>query len=273
VPTTSPAEDEPRRRAAAPEAAAPAGPGAERFVGVVIARESVDVSLSAPARLARVHVRLGDRVEAGQVLAEIDTAELDADLAAADAALREAHAAQRQATATLRQARVESRRSGTLARDGLVSQREASAAAFDQERAASELERARALVTQRRAALAKLRQTRERAELQAPLAGRVISRGFDPGALVPATAPIVTIISGERDVRFAVPPEHVSALEVGGQVLVIAGDATWPAEVTALAPEVDTAMQMVVAEARLDADAARQLASVGTRVSVAPGEP
>src|SRR5690606_25827400 len=115
-----------------------------------------------------------------------------------------------------------------------------------------------------------LRQMRELTALRAPLAGQVVARAFDPGAQVPPGSPIITLISSERDVRFAVPPARAAALAPGAEVAVRLGDAAWTASVTAVAPGVDTASQHVFAEASFAPDVNAAIPAVGTRVDVTP---
>ena len=74
---------------------------------------------------------LGDRVRAGQPLAEIDAPELDQQIRQAEAAVEQAQAALEQAQASLEQgkanrelARVTAERWKTLAAEGVVSQQE-----------------------------------------------------------------------------------------------------------------------------------------------------
>ncbi len=248
-------------------------PQDERFVGVIAPRERVELSSPIAARLGRVHVRLGEEVVAGQLLAELDTAELDADLKAAEGALREAQAEAGTAHASHQQALAEARQLRRLLRGGMVSEREASTAEFDVTRARAARARAQALVDQRRALLAKLRQVRARTELRAPMAGRVIARGFDAGALVPPTVAIVTIGSGAHEVRFAVPPARAAELTVGRSVVVEVGDLRLDATVSARAADVDTAMGLVVVVATPTPSDASALPPMGTRVDVGLAPP
>ena len=75
-----------------PVVAAPAG-----FVGVIAAAESVDIAPRFQGVIAAIRVRPGDKVTAGQIIAEMDQKSMLEELRAAEAALGAAAAAKRQA--------------------------------------------------------------------------------------------------------------------------------------------------------------------------------
>ena len=71
-----------------------AGTGSELTTanGHVVARKTASLGSKVLGRLSKLHVDQGDRVEAGQVLAELQHEDLDADVAAAEAELKRAEA-------------------------------------------------------------------------------------------------------------------------------------------------------------------------------------
>lgn len=243
--------------------------GADGFVGVIVPRDEVAVSFPAQGTLATMAVKVGQHVERDQVLAELDTDALDADIASTQAVLREARASRREARVAARQARAARERASKLAESGLVATSETEQASFALERARSALQRAEALVDQRKASLAKLRNIEKSAVLKAPLSGQVAAIGFDEGARVPPGATIVSLMSGAREVRFAIPPGRADGIRAGGKVVVRLAGGEWVATVTAVAPRVDAASQHVFAEASLTPGHA-PLPPVGTRVEVVP---
>jgi multidrug efflux pump subunit AcrA (membrane-fusion protein) len=100
--------------------------------------------------------------------------------------------------------------------------------------------------------------------LTSPIRGTVASRYLDPGAIVRSGTPIVRLISaGTYVARFAVPPEQSARLHLGERIgfhpesqgTGAAGDLT--GTISQIAPQVDTASQMVIAEADLDSQAAQ----------------
>jgi membrane fusion protein (multidrug efflux system) len=139
--------------------------------------QSVTLYAKLSGYLKRILVDRGDRVRAGQLLAEIESPELDRqyDAATADARYRQASA----------------KRAATLVGPGVVSANEA------------DLESSRAAVAE--AQVAALATQRSYQAIHAPFAGIITARFADPGALVQNAAnaqtsalPIVTVAQPER---------------------------------------------------------------------------
>src|SRR5579884_1934265 len=189
--------------------------------------------------LQEVTVRPGDVVRAGQVVAVVDHAQLDAQLAQAQAALAAAQAAvqtaqaqvaaahaQRlnaeaqlasaeasvvKAQAQLRDAEATYRRIATLAQQGAVA-----AQNLDDATAQAQAATQAAAVENARLAL-------QNATITAPFSGVVVSRTLDPGAFVtPGTStPILTIADLDRlDVVVNVTESDLSAVHRGAPVTI-----------------------------------------------------
>jgi len=162
-------------------------------VGETRSRDRFVVSAPVAGRLARIGLRDGDPVTAGQLLATIaplplaarELQELNARVAAAEAAAREADQRVRHADEDLAQARREHARAKRLVQEGFLSPQsleqsgnreitaasEAEAARFRARSAAAEVEVARAgLVATRRTAAGDA----GRVEVRAPAAGRIL---------------------------------------------------------------------------------------------------
>lgn len=248
---TSPSATAP---ASAPGKAAEEGApvAAEGFVGVVLAREAVNVSAETEGRLASLDVRVGDSVSRGARIASLVTENLVQDRAMAVASLRAAQAEERRAAAQLERAREQAAR--RLAIKDLFSKEDLAAAQTEESVAAATLDTARAQVAQQRARLEQLETQLARSVLRSPIDGRVAERYFDPGALVSGGTPVVRLIASESYlVRFAVPPEEARALSVG-QAVEMKLDAAGaglavPARISQIAPQIDSASQMVFVEA------------------------
>ncbi|HVZ98881.1 MAG TPA: efflux RND transporter periplasmic adaptor subunit [Caulobacterales bacterium] len=137
------------------------------------ARPQRDIHVFAPASGVRVLQLLadaGDRVRAGQPLARLDTALSTAQLSAAQANVANAEAAQIRARSEYE--RAESiRDSGALSTEA-IEQRRAAAAAADAQLAAA------------RAQLAEVNARLQGGYVRAPIAGTVISRSVELGAMV-----------------------------------------------------------------------------------------
>jgi len=231
---------------ALPVSAAPA----DRYVGVVVAKDAIDVAPKVAGRLLRVPVQVGDRVKAGDLLAELDDRELRRDLALANASLAGSEAAEVRAGVELGDAKERSDRrlKATLG----VSEEELSSAQYKQKMSDAALLGAKAQVAERRAQVAKLTEQLRELTIRAPFDGTLAARYAAPGSLVGASTPLARLIrSGDPIVRFAVPLEVSGRLKVGGTIRVdLEGDpASLDGVIEHIAPEVDAASQLVLVEA------------------------
>ncbi|MBL0217983.1 MAG: efflux RND transporter periplasmic adaptor subunit [Myxococcales bacterium] len=142
-------------------------------------------------------VDLGDKVTAGQLLAEIDTPEVDAQLSQARAQLAVARAAVTQATAQRDYSKSSSTRTAGLADQQLVSKAQVeqtqAQAATDEAMVTS----AKSNVAAQEANVRRLVDLQQFSRVVAPFAGTVTTRSIDRGALVRdgATTPLFTVVA------------------------------------------------------------------------------
>lgn len=251
--------DEPLPRIVSKESdrlASPAHDAIESFIGVVLARESVEVASPLEARLEQVLVHLGDHVKSHATLATLDSAPFRQELAMAEASLRAAEAEQHRAQDLLAEARRRRERVDSLRE--FVAEADRAAAELDEKLAVSALETAGAHVDRETAGVQRLRATLASTELRAPFDGTIAARFQDPGVMVHAGTPIVRMIrSGDLWVRFSVPEKDRTGITAGTRVDVHIEtlDSPLAAVVEQIAPEVDSASRMVFMEARLDVPA------------------
>jgi RND family efflux transporter MFP subunit len=261
----------------------------DHFLGVILARESVDVAARYEGRITAVHVRLGDSLPQGGRIATLDVRalRLDLDMAAAD--LRVAQAERDKAGVELAQTEERLARRQKLSAEALATAEELSTALYQKKLAAVRVAVTEAELSRKRARLEQLRELREDADIRAPFAGVVAARYFDPGANVTPETPIVRLNSmNELFVRFAVPEPKRARLRVGLRVVVGVGEEagegsgsagfTGPVRGTIerISPEIDAASRMVIVESKLDltSDAKSRLYSGAiARVSVVDDEP
>lgn len=177
-------------------------------IGTVEARYTHRIGPTAPGRVASLAVDVGDRVEAGQLLAVIDPIDLDQRIAAASgnagrsAALEQAAASQvADASARLALARSEAARGEELFRGGWLTraaldQRRQALAAAQAGLAAAEANRAAATQDRGRtgAERAALQEQKANLRLVAPKAGLVVRRLADLGTTVVAGQAVVEIV-------------------------------------------------------------------------------
>ncbi|MEW5879713.1 MAG: efflux RND transporter periplasmic adaptor subunit [Pseudomonadota bacterium] len=175
--------------------------------GNVLAISQATVRSKLSAEVRRVHVREGDRVAAGQIVAEFDTAALRTQLAERTAALESARAQLEQAERT-RQANAQ-----------LVKQNFISKNAFD---TADSAYRAQAAAVE--AARAQLEQTQlmlADAVVRAPIAGQIAKRYVQPGEKVAFDAPLVSIVDlSQLEVQAQAPVSDVARIARGAKAEV-----------------------------------------------------
>jgi RND family efflux transporter MFP subunit len=158
------------------------------------------------------HVDLGDKVAEGDVLADIDTPDLDQQIAQARAQLAQAEAALLQAKANSRFSKENFERYKQLAPAGLASQQD-----LDKSRAQAEVDQAGigvadANIGAQRANAQLLAQLKSFARVTAPFGGRVTQRNIERGTLVSAgTATPLFRIAATDPVRvFVQVPQDVA---------------------------------------------------------------
>lgn len=241
----------------APEVPPPPEP--DQYVGIIFARQLVDIAARSDGRLEAVYVHLGDHLRPGDVIAQIESSAIRQQLEMAEASLRSAQAEARSTNVELKDAEVRHKRREGLVKAGLVSGEELATAAVQVERARTNLEVAQARVAEQ---MARVKQTKEalaNTTITATFEGTVAARYLDPGAMVHAGSPVIHLMRSEDLwVRFAAPEDRRVTIPVGAKVSVhLEGlPGVIPGTITHIAPGVDTMSQEVVVEAKLHVPAA-----------------
>jgi len=149
--------------------------------------KQVDVGSEISGTIDSVDVDYNDHVKQGQVLATLNTDQLQARVNQAKAALVLAQAQVTEAKATVTEARNKLRRAKELAKSGMNSQEDRDAAQATYDRAVAALESNRAQVVQAQASLKAEQTTLEKATILSPINGIVLVRGVEPGQTVAAS--------------------------------------------------------------------------------------
>jgi len=131
-------------------------------------------------------VDLGDPVEADQLLAELDTPELDREIEQARAGTVESRAALTEARAGRDYARINFERFKSLVPAGVAAQGELQKAEAEAQVAEAKVGVAEAVGSSRLANLHRLEQLKSFAKVRAPFAGVITARKVDRGSLVSA---------------------------------------------------------------------------------------
>ena len=180
--------------------------------GVVRPLEEAKLYSRSQGFVRKWYADIGDKVKEGQLLAEIDTPELDAQLAQARAQLASARAAVKQSIAQRDFQKSNSTRYETLADQKLVSksaveQVQAQAATDEATVAAAESN-----VTAQEANVRRLQELQGFAKVTAPFAGTITSRTVDRGTLVGegGATPMFTLVATDPVRIFVDVPQSVA---------------------------------------------------------------
>jgi len=255
---------------------------------------TADLGFQLPGRLEQLAVAEGDVVQTGQSLARLDTRELEAVISAARAQvlaaearldemrsgarpqeLAGADAATRAATERATNARRELERAQTLFAGGAVSRQLLDQAATALEVAEATLDQAEqargivaegprdetlraqaALVEQARANVLRSEATLSNAHVVAPFPGVVTIRHREPGEIVPAGAPVVTLLNpADRWVRIYVREDEIGRVQIGQTASIVSDtypDRTYSGEVVFVGSEAEfTPRNVQTAEERI----------------------
>ncbi len=205
-----------------------------------------NVVATATGKVIEISVDEGDRVAAGQVVAQIDPARQTAAVRQAEAGLASAMVAQDEAEDVFRRAMA----LGQNVSPVTLSEAERRVAA-----SVAEVERQQAIVDQSRLVL-------EDYTLRAPIAGTVLSSAVEPGQTVALGAALMEIADlGRAIVATNVDEAYAAHLRVGMDAdVTLAGDTrVLSGHVTFIGAEVDTVTGSLTARIGLDAAADRPL--------------
>jgi RND family efflux transporter MFP subunit len=274
------------RRVQVVEAARRAWPLTVRVQGTLVEDESAMVGAKVSGRVREVLVDLGTPVEAGQVVARLDTEEFDILVRQAEAQVAQARATLGlkgdtpddqldprkaapvlQEMALLEDARRNLQRARRLTDKSVFTQEEVQAreSTFQvaEARYASSLNAVQeniALLALRRAELALAVQNREDAVLKAPFAGIIQERRVAPGAYVNVGQPVVTLVRIDPlRFRAGVPERAATGVSVGQMVrLSLEGqDAPIELKISRISPSLDVTSRALTIEADLENSAGR----------------
>ncbi|MGZ5184825.1 MAG: efflux RND transporter periplasmic adaptor subunit [Caldimonas sp.] len=211
------------------------------FSGPLVAPRTAVVRAKAPGTLLSLAVAEGSRVKAGQVIGEIDLADLQTRVSERSAMVESAQAslleAERQHTANV----------------GLASQNFISSTALQSSQA--RLDAARAQLKSAQAQLSVSRIGVKEATLAAPISGIVGKRHVVPGEKVSAEQQVVTIVDlGSLELAGSVGTHEVSLLHPGQEVEVrVEGQSEpVPGRIDRIAPAAETGTRAIGVVVALD---------------------
>ena len=258
--------------------------GSTTYTGTVEPQQQVGLKPQITAQLLNLTVEVGDRVNQGDIIAQLDDKLLQAAVQAAEAelAVREVELAQartaiadgqtaiEQASVELQQAQVDADRLRSLAQKGAIAQQQAELAetsrqvaqqTFQSAQAQSQTQNQAIAAAQQRitAQAALVAQAVERlsyATLSAPVTGVVLSRSADSGDLVQAGEDIVTL-GDIRDTQVVVQISDRDRSQVSiGQPVQVQIDAfpdrPFTGNIERISPVADPASRLIPVEILLN---------------------
>ena len=207
------------------EASMVAFPVSVEALGTAQANESIEIRPQVTETVEKIHFEEGQQVEAGQILVELDDAQLQAEVAQARAQLVDSESQFRRATELFETRAV----------------------------SASELERLEAQRDADRAVLAAAQARLEDTVIRAPFAGRIGLRRVSPGSLVSSDT-VITTLDDTSIIKldFDVPETALAKLDVG--LVVRAQSAAYPdAVIEGTVSSIDTRIDPVTRTVRVRA--------------------
>lgn len=246
--------------------------GHDRYEGISssngrLEARSVDVATKYAGRLTEVRAAEGAVVEAGEVLAQLDDREVQAQLLAAGAAVQKARAARQMAEASVLQAssaldvaRTTFTRIEKLHEDGHASQSGLDDARNARTAAEAALAMAQAQVAEAEAGIEaasadqeRLRVALEDLTIRAPIRGRVLYRLREPGEVLAAGGAVMTLLDlGDVYMTVYLPAPVAGMLAINDEARIVLDpipDYVIPANVTFISPEAQFTPKSVETEA------------------------
>jgi len=193
--------------------------------------KQVDIATKYQGRIAEVLADEGDTVDAGQIVARMDTQPLEAQLRNAEAKIREEQDNRRtaQAEVVVKQAEFayaqkQYQRSKELVPRGAVSQQEADVDLARMQASRAALLGAQAQAVRAASAIdaATAEAERLRAEIKAPIRGRVQTRLAEPGEVLPAGGKVLALVDLSDVYMYLFLPEPIAGkVALGSQARIV----------------------------------------------------
>ncbi|MBS1829862.1 MAG: efflux RND transporter periplasmic adaptor subunit [Acidobacteria bacterium] len=225
------------------------------LTGALRPKEQVEVTAKVTGRVEKLTHQLGDYLNKGDLIVELEDDEVQQQVSRAKAALSVVAASARQRQAELANSKANLERYQKLVKDGLASRVD-----FEEKQTALEVVQAQLQLTeaqrgQAQAELNELLIRLEQTRIYSPMNGHIAKRHIDQGALVSPSTPIVTLVNLSTMVTMANVPEHeVGRLKVGN-LATIEVDAfsgrSFTGKVARIAPVLDAATRSATVEVEI----------------------
>jgi RND family efflux transporter MFP subunit len=191
------------------------------LTGSLKSKEMVDVTAKATGRVEKLYFQVGDPVDVGALVAELEDDELQQQVNRAEATIEVSRASLSQREAERDNANAELKRSEMLLKEELIAPQDYEATRTSFAVFNAQVALARAQMEQAEAELRELRIRLAQTKVYSPMAGIVATRNVDEGALVSPSTPILRIVKLSTMVTQAnVPERSLGRLRVGNEATV-----------------------------------------------------
>ena len=247
--------------------------------GYVTARRQATVSSKFTGKVTEVLIEEGMRVEADQVLARLDDANIRTSFALAEAQLVSTRTSLKETEALLTEARANLRRTRNLLDQGLSSEAEMDSAIAAAESLAAQYERKQADVRVAERQVDVYRQQLEDTVIRAPFAGVVVAKNAQPGEMIsPVSAGggftrtgIGTIVDmASLEIEIDVNEAYINRVQAGQKTIAVLDaypDWEIPCHVIAIIPTADRQRATVEVRVGFDQLDDRILPDMGVKVA------
>lgn len=182
------------------------------LAGTVRAREQARIMPRVTGYVRRWNVDIGDKVTAGQLLAEIETPDLDAQLAQARAQLTQAQAAVKQVTAQRDYSKSNTARFESLASQSLISKSQVEQTQAQASTDEASVASAESNVLAQQANVRRLAETQAFSKVLSPFEGVITTRNIERGELVTESraTELYTVVAIDPVRVFVEVPQNVA---------------------------------------------------------------
>lgn len=229
--------------------------------GTLTPKEMVDVGAQVSGQLQTLFVDVGDTVEAGDLLAQIDATIAESSVEAKQAQLEETRASFRQQQASLKLLEAEAERATMLYEADAIARADYEAAVAELEIGKGRLDAIRAQISSQESSLRAEEANLEFTKIYAPITGTVVSLSAVEGQTLNAnqTAPTIMTIADLSVMTVEADVSEADVLRVTeGQAARFStlgdSDRVWPTEVRQILPTPEVVNDVVLYKALLDVE-------------------
>jgi RND family efflux transporter MFP subunit len=230
-------------------------PETVEVVGTVRARTSAVVSARIPGTVSVLRVREGDRIKKGQLLAQLDAQENQANAAVATAGIDEAQRALDESLSRKKLADTTFERYQRLFTEQAVTRQEFDVKQSERDLAHLGVARAEARLRQTREVSRAASAMSDYTRIVAPISGIITSKQADLGATVFPAQPLMTIEDeGSYQLELAIPESIASRIKTGSavQISVDSQSAPFTTQIAELVPTADPGSRTFTAKINLN---------------------